>query len=77
LLRYSEMKKGDNNKKEVTKIKLKKTKDSMVNKRRNQRKQTNQTSGKKYVRILNLSVRHIINSERNEELQKKKKRKEG
>ena len=36
LLRYNEMKKRDNNKKVVTKIKLKKTKASMVNKRRNQ-----------------------------------------
>ena len=31
------MKKGDDNKKEVTKIKLKKTKDSMVNRRTSQR----------------------------------------
>ena len=37
MLGYGGMKKRDNNKKEVTKIKVKKTKDSLVNKRRNQR----------------------------------------
>ena len=37
MLGYGEMKKRDNNKKEVTKTKLKRTKGSMVNKRTNQR----------------------------------------
>ena len=43
----------------------------------NEETMVNQISGKRYVRILNLSARHIINSERNGELQNKKMRKEG
>jgi len=75
LLGYSEMKKRNDIKKEVKKIK--KTEDSKLI---NEETKANQTSGKKYVRIgkkyvriLNLSRRHIINSNGNGKLQKKKK----